>query len=119
MINSNFEFCFQRHIGLIRPSEKTNSKWLYWLMLSPQVFKQAIETATGTAQLTVSLKALRNFDVPLVPIEEQENLVNNLNLYFKEIKNLHQSYNQKLDTYFSLKNLILKQILNGELFEAA
>ena len=118
-INSDFEFCFQRHIGLIRPSENTNSKWLYWLMLSPQVFKQANEAATGTAQLTVSLKALRNFDVPLVAIKEQKNLAEIIDLYFEKVQKLHQIYNQKLNKYVLLKDLILKQILNGEFFKAA
>jgi type I restriction enzyme, S subunit len=66
IVEDDFKFCFQRHIGLIRPKAETQSAWLYYLLLSPQVFKQANEGATGTAQKTVSLKVLRSFKVPSV-----------------------------------------------------
>ncbi len=66
IVDDTIDFCFQRHIGLIRPKLETNSSWLYYLLMSPQVFKQAKEGATGTAQKTVSLKLLRGFEVPKV-----------------------------------------------------
>ncbi|QQS30158.1 MAG: restriction endonuclease subunit S [Sphingobacteriales bacterium] len=50
LIDDNFQFCFQRHIGLIRPSKNLDSKLLYYWILSPQAISQANETATGTAQ---------------------------------------------------------------------
>jgi type I restriction enzyme S subunit len=37
----------------VRPNQETNSHWLYYLLLSPQVFRQATDGATGTAQKTV------------------------------------------------------------------
>ena len=36
IVRENTEFCFQRHIGLIRPKPDTESAWLYYLLLSPQ-----------------------------------------------------------------------------------
>ena len=59
-------FCFQRHIGLLRPNEETNTSWLHYALLSPAVFKQATDGATGTAQKTVSLRVLRSIRVPLI-----------------------------------------------------
>jgi type I restriction enzyme, S subunit len=72
VLSENIEFCFQRHIGLIRPKSETSSTWLYYLLLSPQVFKQASDGATGTAQKTVSLKLLRSFEVPKVTPKQQK-----------------------------------------------
>lgn len=114
-IDTAIEFCFQRHIGLIRPLEKIDSKWLYWLMLTPQVFRQAIETSTGTAQQTVSLKALRNFEVPNMPIKKQHEVVNNINMFYRESNLLREGYLRKSKAFRALKNSILQQAFNGEL----
>jgi type I restriction enzyme S subunit len=64
LVEDETDFCFQRHIGLIRPKSNIDSKWLSYLLLSPQIQKQADNRATGTAQKTVSLKVLRSFGSP-------------------------------------------------------
>ncbi len=115
LVKSNFEFCFQRHIGLIRPNKSTNSKWLFYWILSPQAIKQAHETATGTAQKTVSLKALRNFSIPKVPLEEQKQIVQKLDALQAEAKKLKTIYQQKLDNLGELKKSILQKAFSGEL----
>ncbi len=114
-VNQDLDFCFQRHIGLIRPSERTDSKWLFWLMLSPQIFQQASDTATGAAQLTVSLKAIRNFNVPLMTLDEQKEIVTILDSCFNHVRKLQNSYTQKVQELNALKQAILKQAFNGEL----
>ncbi len=75
IVSDDFKFCFQRHIGLIRPNAHTQTKWLYYLLLSPQVLAQATERATGTAQKTVSLTVLRTFRVPRVSLSQQQSAV--------------------------------------------
>jgi len=82
LIKDNLEFCFQRHIGLVRPKPEIISPWLYYLLLSPQVFKQANEGATGAAQKTVSLKLLRGFQVPKIPLDRQKADVTKLDQAF-------------------------------------
>ncbi len=114
-VNFESEFCFQRHIGLIRPSDNTDSKWLFWLMLSPQVFQQANDSATGAAQLTVSLKAIRNFNVPSMPLSEQKKIVKVLDTCFSHVRKLQNSYKNKVQEMIFLKHSILKQAFNGEL----
>ena len=74
MIDFDERFCFQRHIGLIRPLPSTNSAFLYWMLRSTFVAAQAEKTAVGAAQLTVSLNSLRNFKIPLPPVEEQQRI---------------------------------------------
>ncbi len=115
VIESDIDFCFQRHIGLIRPNKLTNSKWLYYLILSPQLIKQANDSATGTAQKTVSLKALRNFIVPKVPLSEQSSIVAKLDTLSEQTKALEMVYKQKLEALEELKQSLLKKAFNGEL----
>ena len=43
IVDHDMDFCFQRHIGLIRPNDETNSKCLYYILLSRHLLNQAHE----------------------------------------------------------------------------
>lgn len=118
LIEDDFQFCFQRHIGLIRPSNKLDSKLLYYWILSPQAFQQANETATGTAQKTVSLKSLRNFSFPNIPLEEQQTIVRQLDALRAETQKLEAVYQKKIDDLEELKKSILQKAFSGQLSES-
>jgi type I restriction enzyme S subunit len=115
IVQDDFKFCFQRHIGLIRPNAETQSAWLHYLLLSPQVFRQANEGATGTAQKTVSLKVLRSFKVPRVLPPQQRSAVTVLDALAAETRLLEGIYQQKLNNLAELKQAILQKAFAGEL----
>lgn len=75
LVDFDAEFCFQRHIALLRPSDKVMPKYLFTLVRSSHVRQQADRLATGMAQKTVSLKALRSFTIPLPPLDIQRAIV--------------------------------------------
>ena len=115
IVRESVEFCFQRHIGLIRPKSETSSAWLYYLLLSPQVFKQANDGATGAAQKTVSLKLLRSFEVPKVTLKQQQEAVTKLDTLSAETQRLASIYQQKLAALEALKKSLLHQAFTGAL----
>jgi type I restriction enzyme, S subunit len=115
VVDCDLDFCFQRHIGLIKPNEQTNSKCLYYIFLSRYLLNQADTCATGTAQKTVSLGALRQFSVPKIPIEEQETIVAELDILLAQTKRLEAIYRQKLAALNELKQSILQKAFTGEL----
>lgn len=115
MVSESVEFCFQRHIGLIRPKSDTSSAWLYYLLLSPQILKQANDGATGAAQKTVSLKLLRSFEVPKVMPKQQQEVVTKLDALSTETQRLESIHQQKLAALDELKKSLLHQAFNGEL----
>ena len=115
MVPEGVEFCFQRHIGLIRPKPDTSSAWLYYLLLSPQLFKQADDGATGTAQRTVSLKLLRSFNVPKLPQKQQNAVVAKLDALAAETQRLADIYRQKLAAVEALKKSMLHDAFSGKL----
>ncbi len=115
MVRDDSEFCFQRHIGLIRPKPETSSAWLYYLLLSPQLFKQANDGATGTAQKTVSLKLLRSFVVPKVALRKQQQAVEKLDALMEETQRLAHIYERKLTALEALKQSLLHQAFSGNL----
>jgi len=115
LIEDDFEFCFQRHIGLIRPKENVSSKWLYYWILSPNAIFQANDTATGTAQKTVSLTALRNFVLPKMTLKTQQAIVQKLDALNAETKKSESIYQQKVNDLEELKKSVLQKAFSGEL----
>ena len=115
LVEDDKEFCFQRHIGLIRPKADVNSTWLHFLLQSPQAFNQAADGATGTAQKTVSLKVLRNLQVPKISPKEQLAHVEALRSVETECRRLESIYRQKLTAFDDLKKSLLHQAFSGQL----
>lgn len=115
LVEDDAEFCFQRHIGLIRPKAAVDSTWLHYLLQSPQVFNQAADGATGTAQKTVSLKVLRNLQVPRISPKDQLAYVETLRSVEAECRRLETIYRQKLTALDDLKKSLLHQAFSGQL----
>lgn len=118
IVDYDMNFCFQRHIGLIRPNNETNSKCLYYILLSRYLLNQADKCATGTAQKTVSLSGLRRFSVPKIPREEQQLIVAKLDVISEKVSHLETIYRQKIAALKELKQSILQKAFTGELTAA-
>ena len=73
-VNTDKEFCFQRHIALLKPLYVDSDFLVHWLR-TPLVFEQCKATATGTAQKTVGLTSLKNILIPIPPLAEQIRIV--------------------------------------------
>jgi type I restriction enzyme, S subunit len=76
---------------------------------------QANDTATGTAQKTVSLTALRNFIVPKMSLSDQQTIVQKLDALSAQTKKLEAIYQQQLNDLDELKKSVLQKAFNGEL----
>ena len=72
------QFCFQRHMALLKPCIIDTVFLAIWLT-TPLVFEQCRANATGTAQKTVGLSTLRNLLIPVPPLKEQGEIMEKLN----------------------------------------
>jgi type I restriction enzyme, S subunit len=115
IVDTDNDFCFQRHIGLIRPKQDISTRWLYYVLLSRDIRIQAETTATGTAQKTVSLRALRSFSVPKSPISDQLRIVTRLDKLSESTSVLASIYQKKLKALAELKQSLLQKAFTGEL----
>lgn len=75
-VESDEKFCFQRHIALLKLM--LDWDYIFCILKSPTIKSQCDAVATGTAQKTVGLKALRNLLIPLPPPAEQKRIVERL-----------------------------------------
>ena len=78
------EFCFQRHIGLLRPNGLVNSIYLYMWASNKSVKGLADVVATGIAQKTVSLNSLMGFNITLPPLPLQQLFAQRIELIEKQ-----------------------------------
>jgi type I restriction enzyme S subunit len=115
VVASDHKFCFQRHVGLIRPMEGVNSKWLYYALRSKLAFDQAAAGATGTAQKTVSLKLLRSIQLPRMSPAAQEAAMAKLDSMYDVMQRLAAGYHRKVHAVAELKQSILQRAFSGEL----
>lgn len=72
IVKTDKQFCFQRHIALLRPNiEILSTIFLYYWMLNDGVKFMADKVAKGIAQKTVGLNSIRKFSCILPPIPLQ------------------------------------------------
>lgn len=119
LIDFDKEFCFQRHIGLIRPQKGISSKWLYYLLQSPAFYQQALRVSTGTAQKTIPLSGLRSIVVPFMTSKEQEVLVSEIESRLSVADIIEETIKQTLQQSEALRQSILKKAFEGRLLSAA
>ena len=89
-------FSFQRHIGIVRTDEsKLRGRYLVYFLRSPVGQWLCKRGAQGLAQKTITLKALKDFEIPLTPIDVQNEFISQVETYEKSIS-LIRTRNEEL-----------------------
>ncbi len=116
MIDFDKEFCFQRHIALLRPNERIEQKYLFYAMQDPTVYAQADKRSTGTAQKTVGLAVLRDIQIPFCESKsDQMRLISKIEQRLESCKLIEKDVNQALQQSVAMRQSILKQAFEGGL----
>ena len=115
LIDFEKEFCFQRHIALLRPNEKIEQEFLYYALQDNIVYAQASKRATGTAQKTVGLTVLRTISIPFTTSKEKQSMmVSIIKNRLSQCDMVEKTVNQSLQQAEALRQSILKQAFEGE-----
>ncbi len=116
LVEFDKQFCFQRHIALLRPSEKIDQKFLYYVMQAPEVYSQASKRSTGTAQKTVGLGVLRKILIPYTDsIGIQNRIVTEIESRLSVCDSIEKTIDTALQEAEALRQSILKQAFEGGL----
>ena len=110
------DFCFQRHIAIIRPKLNViDSYFLRHMLRTSSVFGIAWKSTTGSAQPTIALRGIRALPIPIPPLAEQRRIVaylDGLQAKVDELKRLEADSAAKLD---ALLPAILDRAFKSEL----
>lgn len=115
LIDFDKEFCFQRHIALLRPNDRIEQKYLYYAMQDPTVYAQANKRSTGTAQKTVGLAVLRDIQIPFCESKsDQLHLISIIEQRLEICKSIEKDVNLGLQQSSAMRQSVLKQAFEGE-----
>lgn len=116
LIDYGKEFCFQRHIALLRPNNTIDQKFLFYAMQTPYVYSQATKLSTGTAQKTVGLTVLRKMQIPFIDdIDVQRSIVSDVESKMSVCDDLEETVDIALKQAEAMRQSILKKAFEGEL----
>ena len=116
LVDFDKEFCFQRHIALLRPNNTIEQRYLYYALMEPGVYAQATKGATGTAQKTVGLGVLRRIEIPFVSDRsEQTRIVEDIESKLSVCVSIEQTVDTALQQAEAMRQSILKQAFEGGL----
>ena len=116
LVDFNKEFCFQRHIALLRPNDAIEQKYLYYSLMEPSVYAQATKGATGTAQKTVGLGILRKIEIPFIENHsDQLRIVEAIESRLSVCDSIEQTVDTALQQAEAMRQSILTQAFGGAL----
>lgn len=93
VLDGGQEFALQRSVAVLKPNSVVMPKYLAYALESPRIQQHFLDTAKGTAQKGVYLKALGEMELELAPIAEQTRIADQLDKLLARI----QSCNDRLD----------------------
>lgn len=111
VVNTTRDFCVQRHIAILKPAEGTNVNFIFLLLKSSTVYDQATRSLTGIAQPTIPIRALREFVVPVPPLDEQARIVSKVD----ELRRLCDGLESQLGFQRAVRGRLLDSVLREAL----
>lgn len=115
LIKYNKEFVVLSSLAIIRPKQIIESKFLYYILKSPQFLIEATNKKVGVAIRRIILATLKKISVPLPTIPEQQQIVAEIEKRFTVADEMEKAVNDSLLQAEKLKQSILKQAFAGKL----
>ncbi|EFS3143748.1 restriction endonuclease subunit S [Campylobacter coli] len=92
-----------------------NSYFIYYFN-SPIIQEKILESTLGSAIKNIaSVKILKQIEIPLPPLKEQEQIASHLDELSSHVKNLKQNYQAQIKDLQELKNSLLDKAFKGNL----
>lgn len=115
IIPDNIMPCLGQRMMLLRASDKLNNKFLMHYLNSPMVTNHVITTKGGTGSPHINVGDIKNFDIPIPSIEQQERIVALIEKKFSICDSIEQTVNTALSQAEAMRQSILKKAFEGEL----
>ena len=115
ILKSERKFCLLGSVILMKVNKSENSSFIAYMIKSPQLNRQIISISGSTAQQAIYLRDIKNVEIPLPPLNQQTQIVEEIEKRFSEADNLEKTINESLKKAESLKQSILKKAFEGKL----
>lgn len=117
LVPENFEGAYiNQHVALARPVPSINNKYLAWYYASNEGGKKQLKSLQrGATKVGLGLLDIRKINFPLAPLEEQEQIVNEIERHFSIADKAEEAIEQSLKQAETLRQSILKKAFEGRL----
>jgi type I restriction enzyme S subunit len=100
---------------LIRPSSVAISKYIFYLLSGPQLQSIVKERITGSATPHLFQKDIKEFFIPIPPMEEQKEIVSVLDAVLSKENTTYETAKNVISQIDLIKKSILSKAFRGEL----
>ena len=114
IVDTDRNFCFQRHMALLKP-KNIDTRYLWYTLQTQQTYEKTTKIATGTAQLTVPIKGLRQMEIYVPTLQEQTEIVRIIDGLLAKEQQAKELAENVLDKIELIKKSILARAFRGEL----
>lgn len=117
LIPNCYHFCLGQRTTLFRPNKAiVHPKYLLYCIISPYVYKQAMEKNNGCGVAHVNVADIKQFIIPMrESLEEQQLIISKLDSLAESCHSLQSNYSKTLALCDDLKQALLRKAFNGEL----
>lgn len=109
-VDSDLEFCVQRHVAILKSAKSSPVEYLTHLLKSSYALKYADSVATGIAQKTVSLTGLRKMLIAVPPLAEQRRIVEKIDRLMGMCDLLEKAIASAKDKQTDLLNALMAKV---------
>ena len=105
-----------QHIARVRINNETiNPDFIVYQLQSERIQNHYRDVYTGTAQPLLSLKQIRETVVFIPPITVQHEIIDSLNNFYVQTREIEGKYQTRLDSLAELKQSMLQEAFSGKL----
>jgi type I restriction enzyme S subunit len=108
IVETDIDFCIFVSLGFIRVNDKLHNRYLKQWMSSHYFTKQVDSKVIGSAQKNLNVGWLRNFKIPLPPLQEQEKIADILSTADDKI----DAITTQIEKAETLKKGLLQKLLS-------
>lgn len=107
-----------QHVALCRPFAKVDSEYLAWCLLDPGGIQHTIrDLEYGMTKASLSLRQLRELQIPLPPLDEQRAIVARIDAAFARARAMLSAADAARAQLDVLERSVLAKAFRGELVE--
>ena len=115
-IPTNVTLCMGQRMMLFRCDEKViTGKFLTAVLNSDIILSKVRKLTTGTASPHLNVRDIKNFEIPIPPLDEQNMIISILELNYSLVDGIINWISKNKMQLTQLKYVILNQAFNGEL----
>ncbi|WP_079063785.1 restriction endonuclease subunit S [Streptomyces sp. NRRL F-4489] len=104
-----------QHVCLIRPSRYVSGTWLAYLLSSPAVQDSLLGSQYGGTKTQLSLPDLRNLNVPMPELSEQEAVADEIRLHIGAIESERGARGRQLTLLTERRQALITAAVTGQL----